>query len=244
MSTLPPLPKIDRDGDGPDLMLDVYTHSSLRGARSTVMNDTYGDTLRLEQLGAKVLDLAVTVHLYNERPTLNTAEEIRTRSIELTSFPIIDAWLNSYGLKAKLRIAPSERDAVLNDPLEMIKFFHIYVGAAYICNNQEVVQNWISRLIDPNAVIMTSLPSAPIGPQGPPANTLSFITVALVNQTASQKGIQITFLATSEGQAHQPIWTVRCCMDGEEKGIGIGKSQKIAKEEAARQAFVAMGWGS
>jgi dsRNA-specific ribonuclease len=40
------------------------------------MNETYGDTLRLEQLGAKVFDLAVTVHLYNERPRLNSAEEI------------------------------------------------------------------------------------------------------------------------------------------------------------------------
>jgi ribonuclease-3 len=32
-------------------------------------------------------------------------------------------------------------------------------------------------------------------------------------------------------------------MNGEEKGIGVGKSQKIAKEDAARQAWVAMGWG-
>ena len=75
MSTLPPLPKIDGDID---LMLDVYTHSSLRPNGATPrMNETYGDTLRLEQLGAKVLDLAVTIHLYNERPLLNTAEEIR-----------------------------------------------------------------------------------------------------------------------------------------------------------------------
>lgn len=77
MSTLPPLPKIDGDVD---LMLDVYTHSSLRPSLPGVpptMNNNYGDTLRLEDLGAKVLDLAVTVHLYNERPEMNTAEEMR-----------------------------------------------------------------------------------------------------------------------------------------------------------------------
>jgi dsRNA-specific ribonuclease len=72
MSTLPPLPKIDGDVD---LMLDVYTHFSLRATAR--MNETYGDVLRLEQLGSKVLDLAVTIHLFNERPPLNTAEEIR-----------------------------------------------------------------------------------------------------------------------------------------------------------------------
>jgi dsRNA-specific ribonuclease len=27
-----------------------------------------------------------------------------------------------------------------------------------------------------------------------------------------------------------------------EKGLGVGKTQKIAKEDAARQAWVAMGW--
>jgi hypothetical protein len=32
------------------------------------------------------------------------------------SFAIIDSWLNSYELKEKLRIAPSEKDAVLNEP--------------------------------------------------------------------------------------------------------------------------------
>jgi len=74
MSTLPPLPKIDGDVD---LMLDVYTHSSLRPLGVVSMNENYGDTLRLEDLGAKVLDLAVTVHFYNERPLINPAEEMR-----------------------------------------------------------------------------------------------------------------------------------------------------------------------
>jgi len=75
MSTLPPLPKIDGNID---LMLDVYTHSSLRPTDATIeMNDTYGDIQRLEELGTKILDLAITLHFYNERPSLNTAEDIR-----------------------------------------------------------------------------------------------------------------------------------------------------------------------
>jgi len=32
-------------------------------------------------------------------------------------------------------------------------------------------------------------------------------------------------------------------VNGQERGRGIGKSQKIAKEEAARQAWAAMRWG-
>lgn len=79
MSTLPPLPKIDGDVD---LMLDVYTHSSLRPTTvPPTMNDNYGDTLRLQDLGAKVLDLAITVHLYNERPEMNTVEEMKASQV-------------------------------------------------------------------------------------------------------------------------------------------------------------------
>ena len=87
----------------------------------------------------------------------------------------------------------------------------------------------------------------------------NLVTLALVNQTAAQQRIQVAYPAHQDGPPHQPTWTVRCtsmftsgspcmCIDfckvnGVEKGIGVGKSQKLAKEEAARQAWAAMGWG-
>jgi hypothetical protein len=40
----------------------------------------------------------------------------------------------------------------------MTKYFHIIVGAAYICNGQHIVQNWISRLIDPSADVSMDVP--------------------------------------------------------------------------------------
>ena len=76
MSSLPPFPKFDGDVD---LMLDVYTHSSLRPGAS--MNENYGDILRLEDIGTQVFNLAVTVHLHAERPTLNYEEIRASRSL-------------------------------------------------------------------------------------------------------------------------------------------------------------------
>jgi ribonuclease-3 len=35
----------------------------------------------------------------------------------------------------------------------------------------------------------------------------------------------------------------RTVVNGTEKGMGRGKNQKIAKEEAARQTYFAMNWG-
>jgi dsRNA-specific ribonuclease len=37
---------------------------------------------------------------------------------------------------------------------------------------------------------------------------------------------------------------VCAAVNGAEKGKGMGKSQKIAKEEAARHAYFTMGWNS
>jgi len=298
MSDLPPLPKIDGDFE---LMLDVYTHSSVR--MSSTMNGDYGDTQRLADLGSKVLDLVITYHLYSERPFL-AAEDIQRKRLELTSDTNIDHWLQAYGLKEKLRVAPSDI-GVLNNPEEMRKFFHTYIGALYIRNGLQTIQTWISRMIDPaidiklpnsspqaepqfhhqapqihaygqqwqgyghqpgyqsptpsqasvasyssqmNSVHPAPPPGAPpplpaSPPSMMPSSAMSLVTLALVNQTAAQRGYHVTYPAEQTGPPHQPTWTVRCHMNGQEYGIGSGKSQKQAKEEAARMALAAMAWG-
>ena len=69
MSNLPPIPEI---GGDVDLLLEVYTHASLRS--HTQMNAEYGDTDRLAELGASALDLAVTNYFYLVRPFLTGTE--------------------------------------------------------------------------------------------------------------------------------------------------------------------------
>jgi dsRNA-specific ribonuclease len=279
MSDLPPLPKIEGDVD---LMLDVYTHSSLRFGGAP-MNDDYGDTERLAELGAKVLELTVTNQLYSQRPFL-TAKEIQEKRIELVSNENLESWLKSYGLKEKLRVAPTEIH-LLDKPEEMRKYFNSYIGALYIRNGLPTIQEWISRLIDPNVAPAQPaafssvpsyspyvqqnyshqtysqpysqqpggyLPAPPAGPPPPlphspppamPSSSMSLVTLALVNQTAAQKGFTVTYPAEQVGPPHQPTWTVRCFLNGQERGRGTGKSQKVAKEEAAKQAWAAMRWG-
>lgn len=80
MAHLPPLPKIEGDID---LLLDVYTHNSLR-FDGAPMNDDYGNTDRLVELGEKVLELVVTKHFYSEKPFLAT-EQIQVGSPRIDS---------------------------------------------------------------------------------------------------------------------------------------------------------------
>jgi len=85
-------------------------------------------------------------------------------------------------------------------------------------------------------------PPLPSSPPRPLAGTINLISLSLVNQTAVQKNFSINYVASQEGPPHQPTWTVRCLINNVERGIGVGKSQKNAKEEAARRAWLAMGW--
>lgn len=72
MSNLvPPIPEI---GGDVDLLLEVYTHASLRNPSHTQMNAEYGDTDRLAELGGGALDLAVTNYFYLVRPFLTGTE--------------------------------------------------------------------------------------------------------------------------------------------------------------------------
>ncbi|KAF8805916.1 hypothetical protein BYT27DRAFT_7191830 [Phlegmacium glaucopus] len=148
MSNLPPIPEIAGDID---LVLDVYTHISLRQPASLgQMNEEYGDTDRLAELGYNALELTVTHYLYSVRPFLS-GRHIQDRKNEIVSDANIDRWLWAYRMKDKLVVAPAQSH-VLNDPAEMRKYFHIFLGALFIRNGLPTIQDWISALIQWSSV--------------------------------------------------------------------------------------------
>ncbi|KDQ60148.1 hypothetical protein JAAARDRAFT_597138 [Jaapia argillacea MUCL 33604] len=44
------------------------------------------------------------------------------------------------------------------------------------------------------------------------------------------------------GEPHKPVWTLACIVNGVEKGKGVGYSKQLAKEEAAKMAYIALGF--
>jgi dsRNA-specific ribonuclease len=274
MDVLPPLPKIEGDVD---LVLDVFTHASLKWQQDgTNLNEEYGDTDRLAEFGDKLLNLIVTDHFYSKRPMLSAPEIVEHVATRLSD-ENIRLWLDQYGLTAKYKYPPSEREAV-ESPVAKRRFFNTYVAALHLRSGLKVVQNWISHLIDPGEEPSSSIGSEPpesslgstshMGSPPPPTTNPpplpsgqpplpaytppghgqpgpappAQVTLALVNQTATQRGISCNYTAEQTGPPHLPTWTVRCYMNGVEQGRGSGKSQKLAREEAARQAWVGMGW--
>lgn len=77
-------------------------------------------------------------------------------------------------------------------------------------------------------------------PLAPAQPSLPFLP--LFNQTAAQRRVMVEYPAEFIGPPHAGRWTVRCIVNGIQKGVGSGSSKQVAKEEAARQAYYAMGW--
>ncbi|KAF9229103.1 hypothetical protein BS17DRAFT_771028 [Gyrodon lividus] len=77
-------------------------------------------------------------------------------------------------------------------------------------------------------------------PLAPAQPNLAFLP--LFNQTATQRGLSIDYSATFTGPSHAGRWNVSCVVNGIEKGKGTGASKQLAKEQAARAAYYAMGW--
>ncbi|KAF8641655.1 hypothetical protein AX16_009881 [Volvariella volvacea WC 439] len=64
----------------------------------------------------------------------------------------------------------------------------------------------------------------------------------LFNELATKRGAHVEYPSTSSGPLHAPIWTVQCVVNGIVKGTGEGHNKSMAKEMAAREAYIALGW--
>ncbi|KAG7450691.1 uncharacterized protein BT62DRAFT_530297 [Guyanagaster necrorhizus] len=97
---------------------------------------------------------------------------------------------------------------------------------------------------------MPMFPPLPIAKPPPPPKQPNPITPAQphlaflpqFNEKASQRRVVVEYPAQFSGPPHAGKWTVKCVVNGIEKGLGAGGNKQIAKEQAARAAYYAMGW--
>jgi len=254
MNNLPPIPSIEGD-----LMLDVFKHHSVRDLLPEDIGDQaeaeYGDTDRVAALGEAVFTMVVTSIAFQKRPPLELNQMQAERQRWLSDDAIMN-WVSLYRLRAKVS-ATREARGQLENPEETRFLFNSYVGAVYHQKGIQEVYSWVSRLIEPNEEprkLPGTAASKPPGtqaaapadyPMGPPPGATpppqSVPRLAYFNQVTTQMGYSVQWAAESTGPPHMPRWTVRCIVNGAERGVGEGRSQKLAKEVAAQQAATAMG---
>lgn len=61
-----------------DLLLRLRTHPTAQQPQP--MNDTWGDTDRLQEMGAQVIHMALTAYFFSQKPNLEAAELVVSKS--------------------------------------------------------------------------------------------------------------------------------------------------------------------
>ncbi|KIM82356.1 hypothetical protein PILCRDRAFT_820762 [Piloderma croceum F 1598] len=242
---LPDLPYLDAA-----IALDVYAHSSLHYDGKPV-NEEYGDNQRLSTLGEVVLSMAVTQSLFCKKP-LKSADTIVQERNAATSDANIHVWVEAYKMKSRLAFAPAALEETKTEAASRF-LLTSYLGAVYYRYGLPPIKAWIDKLIDPNDQSANSAPPQPT--QMPPAlpqspsqiqsiNPAQDNILAIFNQRLQQNGMTAEWPAESIGPAHALRWHVKCVVGGVEKGQGGGRNQNMAKKEAAKIAYLNMGFGA
>ncbi|KAF7784115.1 hypothetical protein Agabi119p4_280 [Agaricus bisporus var. burnettii] len=265
MSGFPPLPPIN----DMDMVLAVFTHESLLAPAQ----DDFREPRRLVHLGERVLEQAITYHYFMKKPVM-PADEIEEQLQHppfdfhrlLYEYGLKEKIRYAPGQffdspeEAKQFFSKYIGAAFLQNGIGSIQEW-VSQTLDPGCITPSLPTGNTSRAPQPSNSNFSAAPPPPNIPppsqppppsgfyqqaQSPPSmtNARGFQILAQFNMTAHQRGYTVTYPARSEGPHHTPTWHVQCCLDNQVKGEGSGQNQKQAKELAARQAWMAMGWGT
>jgi len=207
----------------PQLLLRAVTHPSYLHEHP----DEPESNQRLEFLGDAVLQLVVTVELYNQYPSDREGALSKNRSA-LSKGVFLSQLARQIGLAACLRLSTSEeqtggrdRDSALEDAFESL------VGAIYLDSDLATTRRVLLALYGSFAQHL-----AAIQPSENPKGRLQ----ELVQPVHGNHAIRYEVFAT-HGEDHNREYEIQIFFNNEPLGIGRGKSKKTAEEAAARIAL-------
>ncbi len=202
----------------------MFTHPSWAADRA----DSYE---RLEFLGDSVLELAVARELYDRFPDFSEGRmaKIRSHVVSRASCAVVAREL---GLGERLRgeakaLPEEEADRLCRNRNVLAAVLEAALAALYLEHGFEPVAGTIV------------------------AAFRSRIDFALTNQVDHKTDLQealaregrsvVYTVVDVEGPPHDRRFTAAAMVDGEESGVGRGRSKKDAEQEAAKEALAKLG---
>lgn len=204
----------------PELLQLALTHRSF-----AYENGGLPTNERLEFLGDSVLSIVTTdtlYHVYSERPEGDLAK-MRATVVSARALAgvarTIDLGPNIYLGKGETNDGGANKDSILADTLEAI------LGATYLDQGLEAAAELIHRLFDPL-----------IERAGELGAGLDWKTSLQERTTSLGLGLP-KYVVSEEGPEHDKTFIAQAIVAGEEKGVGQGRTKKVAEQIAAEQAW-------
>ena len=210
------------------LLITALSHRSSLNERSSGTTATESNE-RLEFLGDAVLEMVVTKYLFNLFPQEPEGRLTAYRSA-LVKTETLAQVAAELGLQQQLFMSKGEEatGGRTNQGL-LADVFEAVVGALYLDQGLEVAETFLQQVLFPRLSAILE------------DHTYKDAKSSLQEVVQGQGSPTPTYLLVKEeGPDHQKIFTVQVMVNGEIKGIGLGKSKQIAQQEAARTALEKM----
>ena len=207
----------------PELLVLALTHRSFAHEAGGIPTNE-----RLEFLGDTVLGLVVTESLFRahaDEPE-GALAKMRAATVSQRALAVVarDLDLGSYVLlgKGELATGGPEKDSILSDTLEAL------FGAIYLSHGLEVSRTVVERLVGPSLVAAAGLGAG-----------LDWKT-SLQELSAELDLGAPHYEVTGEGPDHARTFTAYAMIAGEVRGSGVGPAKKVAEQQAAEAAYLAL----
>lgn len=183
---------------------------------------------RLEFLGDALLGVVAGERLYHDFPDADEGTLTRSRAALVRAETLVK-WARELRIPDGLylgtgeKITNSARDRMLGGAFEAL------VGAIYLDQGRDAVASFINAFLDRDmaAILAAEQTSNPKG------RLQEVVQERRLDQPAYET-------IAEEGPDHAREFTVAVLVDGEQRGIGRGRSKREAQQEAARQALLAL----
>ena len=208
----------------PERLEPVFTHSSWAPDRASSYE-------RLEFLGDSVLELAVARELYERYPDFSEGRmaKIRSHVVSRASCAVVAREL---GLGARLaahgKDVPAEEVKRLTTNKNVLAaLLEAALAALFLERGFEAIEQAVVAAFQ--ARIQYAL-------------TTHVDHKTELQEALARRGLSVSYTVLDvDGPPHDRRFTCAAIVDGEQRGVGTGASKKSAEQEAAKQAFQALG---
>lgn len=211
---------VDYQAKDLSLLKIALTHRSYSSENEGVENNE-----RLEFLGDAVLDLVLSDILFHNNAEMPEGEMAKARSAVVNEDTLadiaheLDLGRYMYFGRGEARSGGADKRSILADALEAI------IAAMYLDSGYEYAKSFIVAHWQERAVVSASNPGV--------TDYKTRFQEAIVKFNSTKP----RYFCEADGPEHDRVFTAHVFSGDLEMGTGIGRSKKIAEQDAARNAL-------
>ena len=204
------------------LLIQAFTHSSYVNEHRKRL---YEDNERLEFLGDAVLELTVSQYLFEQFPQMSEGELTKLRAaIVCEPSLVMFAHALSFG-ELVLLGKGEELTGGRTRPSLLADAFEAFIGALYLDQGMEAVVQFLGKTMFPKIR------------EGAFSHVMDYKSQLQELVQRDGSGVLEYKILQEKGPAHNKEFVSRVSLNGEELGVGVGRSKKEAEQRAAQMAL-------